>query len=69
MTSPTSQLEKIGETSRGYYIYREPNQAGGHTYWSDSIGGGVVLWDTCLGSIEEMIFVINHELQERDKAQ
>jgi hypothetical protein len=67
MTIPTSQLEKIGETSRGYYIYREPNEAGGHRYWSDSIGGGVVIMDTCLQSIEELIFCINHELQERDK--
>lgn len=66
MTSHT-EIEKIGETSRGYYIYRKPNDVGGYTYWSDSVGGGVMIWDTCLVSAEELVFVLNYELQERDK--
>jgi hypothetical protein len=47
-------MEEVGQTSRGYRIYREPNGAGGHRYWSDAIGGGVIVWDTCLASREEI---------------
>ena len=54
----------IGTTSRGYMIYREPNEAGGHRYWSDAIGGGVVIWDTCLASIEEVELVLKYEKEE-----
>lgn len=32
----------------GYTLFREPNAAGGHTYTSDEIGGGVLVWDTVL---------------------
>lgn len=32
----------------GYKLYSEINHAGGRVYWSDHIGGGVVVWDTCL---------------------
>jgi hypothetical protein len=29
-------------------LYRQPNDVGGYQYWSDEIGGGVLVWDTCL---------------------
>jgi hypothetical protein len=29
-------------------LFRQPNDVGGYTYWSDEIGGGVHVWDTCL---------------------
>lgn len=32
----------------GCTLYWEPNGAGGRTYISDEIGGGVLVWDTCL---------------------
>ncbi len=54
-------MEEIGRTEHGYTIWREPNEAGGHRYWSDSIGGGVVIWDTCLASEEELLFAIKAE--------
>lgn len=41
-------LEEVGRTPGGHTLYREPNEAGGHRYWSDEIGGGVMVWDTCL---------------------
>lgn len=59
-------LTKVGRTSRGYTIYQEPNEAGGHRYWSDAIGGGVVIWDTCLASIEELEFAIQIERARQD---
>lgn len=32
----------------GYRLYVKDNPAGGRTYYSDEIGGGVVVWDTAL---------------------
>ncbi len=55
-------LEEVGQTERGYTIWRQKVEAhSGHRYWSDSIGGGVVLWDTAIASIEELEFCIAHE--------
>ena len=31
----------------GCTLYRETNGVGGHRYWSDGVGGGVCVWDTC----------------------
>ena len=54
-------LIEVGETSRGYTLWRQENGAGGHRYWSDSIGGGVVIYDTCLASQEELELAIKIE--------
>jgi len=32
----------------GYHLFRKPNEAGGFTYYSDEVGGGVFVWDTGL---------------------
>lgn len=32
----------------GHTLSWKPNEAGGRTYFSDEIGGGTVIWDTCL---------------------
>lgn len=57
----TPELTYWGETPRGYSIFRQENGVGGHRYWSDEIGGGVVVWDTSLGSIETMLYCIAME--------
>lgn len=49
--------------SRGNQIFVEENEVGGHRYWSDSIGGGVVIWDTSLASEEELRLAIKAERQ------
>ena len=54
-------MREIGKTASGYTIYVEPNEAGGRRYISDSIGCGVVIWDTCLASEEELLLAIEHE--------
>ncbi len=36
----------LGKT--GYTLYRFKNIIGGHVYYSDEVGGGVFVWDTCL---------------------
>jgi hypothetical protein len=43
-----SALEEVARLPNGSTLYREPNEVGGHRYWSDEIGGGVCVWDTCL---------------------
>ncbi len=57
-------LEEIAEDSRGSRLYIEPNGVGGHRYWSDDIGGGVVIWDTALASIEMLELAIEHEKKQ-----
>lgn len=47
---PDGKMEDLGYTPNGAYLYRKPNEAGGYTYYSDEIGGGVIIWDTCLVS-------------------
>jgi len=38
----------LGCLPNGAHLYRKPNGVGGFTYYSDEIGGGVAVWDTCL---------------------
>lgn len=51
-------LVEVGKTPSGYTIWVQDNEVGGNRYWSDSIGGGVVVWDTSLVSAEEVRFAL-----------
>ncbi len=42
------KIEDLGCLPNGGHLYRERNGVGGWIYSSDEIGGGVVVWDTCL---------------------
>jgi hypothetical protein len=42
------RMREIAVTSRGYTLFVEENEVGGRSYWSDEIGGGVMVWDTSL---------------------
>lgn len=64
MTMATGKLVEVAEDSRGNVLYVEPNEVGGHTYWSDEIGGGVIVWDTCLVSAEMLKMALSAEEQE-----
>ena len=57
-------MKEVGQTKRGYTIYVEPTDIGGRRYWSDSIGGGVMIWDTALVSEEELLFALAAERKE-----
>jgi hypothetical protein len=48
------ELVEVGQTKHGYTLWREDNRAGGHRYWCNSIDGGVIVWDTCLASRDEL---------------
>lgn len=65
MSRAVPPLEEVGRTPGGHTIFREPNGCGGYRYWSDAIGGGVVIWDTCLASIEELMTAIRIEMEAR----
>lgn len=52
---------EVGETSRGYTLYRQTNGVGGYTYWSDEIGSGVMVWDTALVGLETLQLAIKVE--------
>lgn len=45
----------------GCTLYRESNGVGGHRYWSDEVGGGVMLWDTCLVDPSTLLAAIVEE--------
>lgn len=59
VTSKDGAEERIGP--RGHTFWRKPNGAGGHTYISDSVACGAVVWDTCLNSPEDLEFVLAWE--------
>ena len=58
-------LEEVAQDSRGNRLYVEPNEVGGHRYWSDDIGDGVMIWDTALGSIEMIELALAYEKQRK----
>jgi hypothetical protein len=60
-TVQVNDLVEICRDDRGNAIYREPNEVGGHRYWSDSVGGGVLVWDTALVSKDDLLLVIEQE--------
>lgn len=49
-------MQIIGQDSRGNCLYHTVSSIGSTQYWSDEIGGGVLIWDTALVS-EEMLFL------------
>jgi len=57
-------MNEIAKDSRGNRLYVEPNKAGGNTYWSDEIGGGVMVWDTTLVSTEMLQLALDAEATE-----
>jgi len=63
------EFREVAVLSNGTAIYREPNEVGGHRYWSDAVGGGVAIWDTCITSEEELLAAIACEIQRtRDES-
>lgn len=54
-------MEEIAQLPNGCMLYRKKNEAGGHTYYSDEIGGGVMVWDTCLVQLSTILAAIVEE--------
>ena len=60
-------LKEVAEDSRGNTLFVEDNKVGGHTYWSNEVGGGVIVWDTCLVSREMLLLAIDEENKHEDR--
>jgi hypothetical protein len=61
-------LAEVGSAHDGRVrIYAEENEVGGRRYWSDAIGGGIVIWDTALVSPEELVTCLG--IEERSRTQ
>lgn len=54
-------MEDVCDLPNGCHLFRKPNEAGGHTYYSDEVGGGVMVWDTCLVGEETLLSAIVEE--------
>lgn len=55
---PDAKMVFLGVLPNGCHLYREPNEAGGHTYYSDECGCMSRVWDTCIASEGTLISVM-----------
>jgi len=51
----------LGCLPNGAHLFRKPNEAGGYTYYTDEVGGGCMVWDTCLVSESTILAAILSE--------
>ena len=63
------KFEEVGTLPNGAMLYREENGAGGHTYWSDEVDGGTIVWDTCLVDVSTLLWALADEYRRRYQAQ
>lgn len=49
----------------GGSLYVAKNEAGGYTYYSDEVGGGVVVWDTALVDASTLIAALHTDQTRR----
>lgn len=61
----TFECDDLGTLGNGCHLYRKTNEVGGNIYFSDEIGGGVVVWDTTLVSEDTLLASICCEHNER----
>lgn len=58
MSDKEEELKLVHEWGTGYCLYRKVNEVGGHSYISDRIGGGSLIWDTCCADQDELLMAI-----------
>ena len=58
-------MVEVCRLPNGCTLYREENGVGGHRYWTDEVGGGVMLWDTCLVDSSTLLAAIVEEQREK----
>ena len=46
----------------GCSLYFKENEAGGRTYYSDEVGGGVPIWDTALVDMSTLLAVMTEDV-------
>lgn len=65
--APKGPMEEVGLLPNGCMLFREANGVGGFTYWSDEVGGGVFVWDTCLVSQDTLLAALTEEARRAYK--
>jgi len=58
-------IEDLGCLFNGVHLYRKPNTAGGHTYYTDECGTLSEVWDTCLTNESTLLAVLLAERQRK----
>lgn len=58
-------FEEVCELPNGATLYRQKNGAGGYTYYSDEIGGGVMVYDTCLVAASTLMATLTEEWRRK----
>ncbi len=53
--------EDVCQLPNGCHLFREPNGVGGYRYFSDEIGCGIMVWDTCLVNESTLLAAIVEE--------
>ena len=48
----------VKELKNGLCLWKEPNKAGGHSYYSENGGIEHLIWDDCLGTEEEFLAIL-----------
>lgn len=64
-------MEDVCILPNGCILYRQLNEAGGYTYYSDEVGGGVFVWNTALVDSNTLLTAIIEDnrrlIKERHK--
>jgi len=47
----------------GCSLYWKDNKVGGRTYFSDEVGGGVMVWDTALVDMSTLLAAMTQEMK------
>jgi len=50
----------LTKLNSGLNIFAEDNKAGGLSYYGESCGEKSLLWDSCIGTEEEFMFIAKH---------
>lgn len=62
---PNDKIEDLGSLPNGCNLWRKPNQVGGHVYTTDEVGGGAVVWDTCIVDQSTLLAAITEESRRK----
>lgn len=60
-------LEEVCTLPGGYMLYRQRNEVGGYAYWTDQIGGGVMVWDTSIVDPNTLLIAMSEEIRRSDE--
>lgn len=57
------ETKKVCDLPNGSWLYRKENGVGGYIYFSDEVGGGVVVWDTALVASSTLLAALTEEFR------